>query len=59
MTEPVQKKHLRSLQNLHELFKKSDDEVHLLFPKDIKQMRKDKITSIALKIKKRFSLDYA
>eukprot|EP00347_Sterkiella_histriomuscorum_P003012 403365935 len=51
------RQHRQSLLNLHELFKKNDDEVHLLFPKDITQFRKNKIASIAIKIKKRFSLD--
>ena len=53
------RRYIQTIQNLNELFKKDDDEVHQLFPKDMKRFRKNKLTSIAISIKKRFSVDYA
>lgn len=55
--EVISKRHRESLSNLQELFKKDDDDVHLLFPEGIKQHRKNKLTNIAIKIKKRLSVD--
>ncbi|CDW80717.1 UNKNOWN [Stylonychia lemnae] len=51
------KRRRESMQNLEELFKKDDEDVHLLFPNDIKRHRKNKLTHIAIQIKKRFSVD--
>jgi len=55
--EVTSKRHSESIYNLQELFKKDDEDVHLLFPEDIKRHRKNKLTHIAIQIKKRYLLD--